>query len=108
MLETVNSEIFEAAAYIADSFAFDSKSLDTNEVKEACTRTSKILGPVMVQNLTSMRHDEDPVVVQIACQACMVECSRRIIASWCFDGSKVEQFLPELYIRIRKTGRSIF
>jgi hypothetical protein len=102
MLETLNSEIFEAAAYIADSFVYEPKSFDTNEAKEACTRTNKILGPMMVQNLTSMRHDEDPLVVQIACQACMVECCRRIIASWCFDGSKVEQFLPELYSRIRK------
>jgi hypothetical protein len=108
MLEALNSEIFEAAAYIADSFEFDPKPFNTTEVKEACARTNKMLGPMMVQNLTSIRHDEDPVIVQITCQACMIECSRRIISSWCFDGSKAEQFLPELYGRIRTAGRFIF
>lgn len=108
MLETLNSEIFEAAAYIADSFEFDPEPFHTSEFKEACTRVNKILGPTMMQNLTSIRHDEDPLIVQIACQASMVDSMRRIIASWCFDGSKVEQFLPELYGKIRAAGECIF
>jgi hypothetical protein len=106
MLETLNSEIFEAAAYMADSFTFAPEPAKTNEVREACSRATKMLGPTMVLNLTSVRHDEDPLVVQVACQACMVECCRRIIASWCFDGSKAEDALPDLYSRIRKAGKS--
>jgi hypothetical protein len=101
-LEQLNAEIFEASAYMADSFVFALKPASTDEVREAFSRTSKMLGSKMVLSLTSVRHDEDPLIVQIACQACMVECSRRIIASWCFDGSKTEDVLPDLYGRIRK------
>jgi len=102
MLEKLNAEIFEAAAYMADSFVFARKSTKTDEVKEAYSRTSKMVGSKMVLCLTSVQHGEDPLIVQIACQACMVECSRRIISSWCFDGSTTEDVLPDLYGRIRK------
>jgi predicted nucleic acid-binding Zn-ribbon protein len=106
MLEELNAEIFETAAYMADSFTFSLKPTKTDEVREAYSRAHKMLGSAMVLSLTSVRHDEDPLIVQIACQACMVECCRRIIASWCFDGSKAEEVLPDLYSRIRNTGKS--
>ena len=104
MLEELNSEIFEASAYMADSFTFPRDLEMSDEVREARVRATQMLGPTMVLNLTSVRHDEDPLIVQIACQACMVECCRRIIASWCVDGSIAEEFLPELYGRFRQTG----
>lgn len=105
ILEELNAEIFETAAYIADSFSFSVKQTKTDEVKDAYSRATKMLGSAMVLGLTSVRHDEDPLIVQVACQACMVECCRRIISSWCFDGSKAEEVLPDIYTRIRKTGK---
>lgn len=107
ILKRLNDEIFETAAYMADSFTFKAQSTDADDIKEgAFSGVKKVLGPTMVQNLSSIRHDEDPLLVQIACQASMVECCRRIVTSWSLDGSKAEQFIPELYNRIRKSGKS--
>jgi hypothetical protein len=106
MLKELNTEIFEASAYMADSFTFAVKPAKTDEMREACTRVTRMLGSTMVLGLTSVQHDEDPLIVQIACQACMIEWSRRTIDSWCFDGSKAEEVLPDLYSRIRKAGQS--
>jgi hypothetical protein len=106
MLEELNAEIFETAAYMADSFTFSIKQTKTDDMRDAYSRATKMLGSAMVLSLTSVRHDDDPLIVQIACQACMVECCRRIISSWCFDGSKAEEALPDIYSRIRKTGKS--
>lgn len=103
-LAALNSEIYDAAAYMSDSFTYELQVPKTTEVRDALERTPKMLGSTTVSALTSKRHDEDPLMVQIAFQFCMVECCRRIITSWCFDGSKVEEALPALYDRIRKTG----
>jgi len=101
MLQELNTEIFETAAYMADSFTYGRKAAMADEVRKADTRAIRMLGSTMALNLVSVRHDEDPLIIQIACQACMVECCRRIISSWGFDGSDVEDVLPDLYNKIR-------
>jgi hypothetical protein len=108
MLRELNGEIFEAGAYMADSFTFSPNPAMTNEVKGAYTKVTQWLGPTMALSLLSVRHDEDPLIVQIACQTCMVESCKRIMSSWCFDGSKAEAVLPDLYSRIQNTGKFIY
>ena len=103
-LRRLNEEIFETAAYISESFAFDGGVRKLDDLKEACTRARKALGSATLQKLVSIRHDEDPLLVQIACQSGMVECCRKIISSWGCDGSKADQFLPELFSRLKKSG----
>ncbi|KAF7982972.1 hypothetical protein HWV62_24562 [Athelia sp. TMB] len=102
-LAGLNSEIYDAAAYMSDSFTYELQPSKTNEIRDAYERVTKALGSPLVSALTSKRHDEDPLMVQIAFQYTMVECCRRIITSWCFDGSRVEEALPALYDRMRKT-----
>jgi hypothetical protein len=108
MLKELNAEIFEASVYMAYYFTFAAKPAKTDEMREVCSRVTKMLGSTMVLGLASVRHDEDPMIIQIAFQACMIEWSRRTIGSWCFDGSKAEEVLRDLYTRIRKAGQSGF
>ena len=103
-LRRLNEEIFETAAYISESFAFDGGVRKLDDLKEACTRARKALGSVVLHKLVSIRHDEDPLLVQIACQAGMVECCRKIISSWGCDVPKADQSLPELFSRLKKSG----
>lgn len=103
-LRRLNEEIFEAAAYMSESFPFDSKVRRIDDLKEACTRARKVLGSVALHKLVSIRHDEDPLLVQVTLQSGMAECCRKIISSWGCDGSKADQLLPELFSRLKKSG----
>lgn len=79
MVEALNSEILQNAAYLADSFVFGPQDeIDSNlgdQMDEICDSASRSIGLDVVQYLRTHDH-EDPMFVQIALQACMVEFAR--------------------------------
>ena len=118
MLNALNSEIYQTAALVAESFQFQPKKpvlgddtleehpeergeVDMTEVYQSAT---DILGSRMVELLKSSEHHDDPTLVQIAFQAGMAAYSNWIVAAWDFDDPDDERLLGEIYGRLRVGG----
>ncbi|KAK0434132.1 hypothetical protein EV421DRAFT_1841589 [Armillaria borealis] len=99
MAEALNAEIFQTAAYMADSSAFGAKCrlVDTGEV-------DPWLGADFVEILRSGKDTETRVqCVQVALQASLVRSCMATIAMWHPD-SKIDEGLRQLYSKIQKTS----
>lgn len=111
MLEALNAEILQTAAFVAESFEFEEKALEedeeSEETREACARATEILGSRMVRLLKSSQHHEDPILIQIAFQAGMSAYSHWMISSWYFENPENEQLLTEIYERVRDSGKIV-
>lgn len=105
LVDELNQEIMQTAAFISDSFDFARKPEHRDEIKEASARTGELIGPAMTSLLGTVQHGEDPLLIQIALQAATVEFSRWIIMTWDFDGLQAEQPLAEIYGDVRETGK---
>ncbi|KAJ8585542.1 hypothetical protein M405DRAFT_745109 [Rhizopogon salebrosus TDB-379] len=103
LVDELNQEIMQTAAFISDSFDFVRKPEHLDEMKEASARTSELIGPTMTSLLGAVQHGEDPLLIQVALQAATVEFSRWIIMTWDFDGLQAEQPLAEIYNDVRDT-----
>lgn len=104
LVDALNVEILQTAAFISDSFDFARQPVYADEIKEASTRIGELMGPNLTHLLGAVLHSEDPLLVQIALQGATVEFSRWIIMTWDFDGLQAEQPLAEIYNDIRETG----
>lgn len=104
LVDALNVEILQTAAFISDSFDFARQPSQADEVKEASSRISELMGPTLTHLLSTVLHGEDPLLVQIALQGATVEFSRWIIMTWDFDGLQAEQPLAEIYNDIRESG----
>jgi hypothetical protein len=106
MVEGLNSEILQTAAFIADSFEFELIQAHSGAVLDAANEAiTNCIGANTLHLLTSTRHTEDPMLIQIAVQSCLVRYSKDIITTWCFNMIP-EQFLVEVYERMRQSGES--
>ncbi|KIK93918.1 hypothetical protein PAXRUDRAFT_33808 [Paxillus rubicundulus Ve08.2h10] len=103
LVEALNSEIMQTSAFISDSFDFARQPMHADEMKEASTRISELMGPTMTNLLGTVQHSGDPLLVQIALQGATVEFSRWIVMTWDYDGLQAEQPLAEIYNDIRET-----
>lgn len=106
MVEGLNSEILQTAAFIADSFEFEPMKAHQGGALDAAHKTVQDwIGAKTLHLLTSTRHSEDPMLIQIAVQSCLVRYSKDIITTWCFSMIS-ERFLLQVYERMRQTGQS--
>ncbi|OJA20124.1 hypothetical protein AZE42_04097 [Rhizopogon vesiculosus] len=103
LVDELNQEIMQTAAFISDSFDFARRPEHQAEMKEASSRTSELIGPTITSLLSAVQHGEDPLLIQVALQAATVEFSRWIIMTWDFDGLQAEQPLAEIYGDVRET-----
>jgi hypothetical protein len=107
MVEGLNAEILQAAAFMVDSFTFGRVGTTPGKVSTtARTRMESILGPTVLRLLGSVRHCEDPLVVQIALQACMANFGKWAIAAWHLDISQDQSILGNIYSQMREAGMS--
>jgi hypothetical protein len=105
MVEGLDAEILQTAAFMADHFVFDDGKQDMNdEVHEAVGRLGELLGPKMVNLLGSTDHAHDPTLIQLACQATIAAYCRYIIVSWDFDDIHYDQFLKDIYTTVHEAG----
>lgn len=104
LIDALNVEILQTSAFISDSFDFARQLAHADEIKEASSRISELMGSTLTHLLSTVLHSEDPLLVQIALQGATVEFSRWIIMTWDFDGLQAEQPLAEIYNDIRETG----
>ncbi|KAF9465193.1 hypothetical protein BDZ94DRAFT_1254765 [Collybia nuda] len=108
LLDTLNSEIFQAAAFMADSLSYASSStLSAQKIKEAVERSSQTIGRPMVlilrSRLAQTNAEFDPLPIQIALQACLIDSCMRIISSWYPGHWEYGDFLSTIYSRIQDT-----
>jgi hypothetical protein len=130
MLNTLNSEIYQTAALVAESFEFKKerrgwreveevkdtgedvegaideveKGKEEEEMVEVYASATEILGPRMVELLRTSEHHEDPTLIQIAFQAGMSAYTNWIVTSWYFDDPEGDHLLSEIYMRVREAG----
>jgi hypothetical protein len=113
LVDTLNTEIFQASAFMADSLHYDGQGSATGQrVKEAIERASKTMGKPMVLvlrwRLTQNEMEFDPLPIQIALQACIVSCCMKIMASWYPGHWEYADFLATIYSRIQGSGTSYY
>lgn len=106
MTEGLNAEILQVAAIVADMFDFGVKVNTGEELTAARTTIGGILGPTMLQLLSSVRHCEDPLVVQIALQSCMTKFAEWAIVAWHLDMSRDQSILMNIYSEMQRAGKS--
>ncbi|KAF6743401.1 hypothetical protein DFP72DRAFT_933534 [Ephemerocybe angulata] len=87
VLDALNSEIFQAAASLADSVEAETKIVSRLEDLDALVeRLSPMLSKDLVASLRSAYTEPsdvpNPLLLQVALQACMAHCCNRFITSW--------------------------
>lgn len=106
MLNSLNSEIYQTAALVAESYDFLPKT-EISEPDQDMTRMetdlriTHIIGSRMVELLKSTHHHEDPTLLQIAFQVGMAAYSNKMISAWDFDDPAGERLLGWTYRRLR-------
>ena len=111
MVEELNAEMLQVAAFIADSFLFEQHSEGDEvgpEVREACRRTSGLLGHRIIGLLRSTPLDDDPLLLEVAIQSSIASCCRWITKAWFVNNLLYERFLAETYGGVREAGPCIF
>lgn len=104
MIEGLDAEIHQTAAFMADHFVFDVRQDMGEEVKDACERIAGLLGPKIADLLGSTDHAEDPILIQLACQASAAAYCRWIILSWDFEDHDYDNFLRHIYMTVQGAG----
>jgi hypothetical protein len=109
LIEELNRGVLQAASYIADGYTFekvDDAERPTDEVREARSESSRILGRKFIDMLRSTEHTGAPALVQIALQASIHSCCRRIVAARHFDRNRYGSLLTEICRGISDEGES--
>lgn len=106
MVEALNTEILQLAAFMADSCKFqrrETRQDESKEMQDAYSHATESLGQGIVHLLRSTSHDDDRTPVQIALQACMNILCEHFVKSWCLD-AKQNDVLAGVYERIWEAG----
>ncbi|KZP25915.1 hypothetical protein FIBSPDRAFT_732978 [Athelia psychrophila] len=101
LVQALNADIFQLAAFMSDSFQASTKKTPANEDPKGAHhhRMKDHLGDQLIVSLTSWPHTDDPTVLQMALQCYLAKMSRDITSSWTFDGSS--SVLVRLYEQVR-------
>ena len=104
MVESLNSEILQVSAFMADTLKCGYPPMATEEVEQMAAQASRVLGNRMVRLLRSKQPDGDPMLIQIALQACMVSLCKEMTSSWDLHDPQCHHILATIYARIQQTG----
>jgi hypothetical protein len=107
MLQRLNSEILQSAAYMAesmvDAFPFQLGGLRD---EDACEVVRRSLGPLLAHYLATKKHKNDPLLIQIAFQTSFVHILKYVIGSWTLSSDDANDIYTNTYERIRVGGES--
>ena len=108
-LQDLNSEILQFAASATELCTFDKYSRATPaRTTQATKETAARLGPSLARFLSSRDHAQDPILVQLALQACVAICISRALGSFCFGfASKPNAVLSQIYVQMYSSGEPI-
>ncbi|KIK43055.1 hypothetical protein CY34DRAFT_804218 [Suillus luteus UH-Slu-Lm8-n1] len=102
MLQRLNAEVLQSAAYMAesmvDTFSFESGGVVRNEAYEVVTG---LFGQSLAHYLATKKHKDDPLLIQITFQSCFIKFLEIVICSLSLHGEDVNRVLCSTYERIR-------
>lgn len=102
MLQRLNAEVLQSAAYMAesmvDTFSFESGGV-RNENSYAVV--TGLFGQSLAHYLATKKHKDDPLLIQITFQSCFVQFLELVICSWTLPGDDANRVLAGTYERIR-------
>ena len=111
LMENLNEEIMQAAANMAEVLEAETKvgmggQAHQDELNKAQGRTAEMVGRNMTELLRVSDHYENPILLQIAFQASMVDYVGHMISSWSFRVKDLDgdQTLNKVYSAMRKVG----
>jgi hypothetical protein len=104
MLGSLDADILQTAAFMADHFVFEERHDVTEEVQKAIVRLGGSLGPKIMGLLGQTEHVDDPTLIQLACQATTTAYCRRIVMAWHFGDPNYDQFLRNIFTTLQKAG----
>ena len=102
----LNAEIFQAAALLAEACS----SVKTRPIQDidnhtASTRVKEMFGTKFVDLVQNVPHENNPAVLRIAFQACIVVFADWISAAWHFQADPAPQFFGEVYRNVWLDGK---
>ncbi|KAF5374605.1 hypothetical protein D9615_008996 [Tricholomella constricta] len=105
MIYRLNSEVFQAAAHMADTLDFSTPiDSDAQEIKGVAERASVTMGEPLVLAVRAIsikaEAEFNPLLVQVGLQACLISCCAKIIMSWFPGHWDYGDFLAAIYLRI--------
>lgn len=112
MVDVLNAEILQTAAFMADSLNGTGRDVNAlaEEAKWAHDRAIRIVGDHMVHILKSRlfqpKSDDDSMELQIALQVCLVYSCISIVESWWPGYWREGDMLSALYSQIIEKGQS--
>lgn len=106
MLQRLNAEVLQSAAYMAesmvDTFSFESGGVVRNE--NAYEVVTGLFGQSLAHYLVTKKHKDDPLLIQITFQSCFIKFLEIVICSLTLPGEDVNRVLGSTYQRIRCGG----
>ena len=109
MVEGLNADILETAAYMTDTFDFgqSSQAISTGRQQSVHESVESDLGKIMTKLL--VQHERDQTLIQIAVQACLSHWCHYIASVWIIDAeyTRLNDILIHLYEIICANGEFI-
>ena len=109
MVEGLNADILETAAYMTDTFDFgqSSQAISTGRQQSVHESVESRLGKIMTKLL--VQHERDQTLIQIAVQACLSHWCHHIASVWIIDteNTGLNDILIQLYEIISANGEFI-
>jgi SMC interacting uncharacterized protein involved in chromosome segregation len=101
----LNAEIFQAAALLAEACSsVRGRPLQDDDNRAASTRVKEMFGPKFVDLVQNVPHENNPAMLRIAFQACIVVFADWISATWHFQPDPAPQFFGEVYRNVWLDG----
>ena len=101
----INAEIFQAAALLAEACSsVKGRPLQDIDNRTASTRIKEMFGPKFVDLVQNVPHENNPAVLRIAFQACIVVFADWISAAWHFQADPAPQLFGEIYRNVWLDG----
>jgi len=101
----LNAEIFQAAALLAEACSsVKGRPLQGTDNRTASTRVKEMFSAKFVDVVQSVPHENNPAVLRIAFQACIVVFADWISAAWHFQEDPAPQFFGEVHRNVWLDG----
>ena len=108
MLRKLNAEVQQTTTLMADSIAEQSQRVSTRKATKAMNatmeRVSESIGQPLAERLTDMKHDEAPLYLSIAFQACLSCHLCQLISSWTIEKGH-NDFIDRIYQQLKDAGK---
>lgn len=111
-LQRLNAEVLQSTAFMAESMVEQffievaSQASKADEQLAACRRASAAIGDAIVHFLGTKKHKDDPILIQIAFQACLTYHLRWIACAWIIGGDEDHnRFINAIYQSVHEKGQ---